>query len=159
MVRPIRINIRFEYMARPMGHHFRERERDRLRVRPNPLPPVPDAGRRSSASPSIAFTTTSRKPPHLRATSGCRETAEHLPVSVPAADLYGFLFSFARFFGFRRVLSWGSKAPIWKRWVGVFLILEGMGRVVDAISGEPAEWWWWPSGRVGAPREGERKDR
>jgi hypothetical protein len=43
MVRPIRINIRFEYMARPMGHHFRERERDRLRVRPNPLPPVPDA--------------------------------------------------------------------------------------------------------------------
>jgi hypothetical protein len=42
------------------------------------------------------------------------------------------------------------------RRLDVYSAGEGMGRVVDASSGEPAEWWW-PSGRVGAPREGERK--
>jgi hypothetical protein len=44
------------------------------------------------------------------------------------------------------------------RRLDVYSAGEGMGRVVNASSGEPAEWWW-RSSLVSAPREGERKGR
>jgi hypothetical protein len=56
-------------------------------------PPFPKSSRPSLESPNQPRASSplcpAHSPPRLRAASGCRETAGHLPVSLLAADLYG----------------------------------------------------------------------